>query len=379
MDISIYLKKMVQAQASDLYLLTDALPSVKIDGEVEAIGDEPLPPSYVKGLAYDMMNERQIEIYERDWELSLAIADPDFGRFRVNIYHESNETAMVLRHIKDEIPSMEALHLPPVLAELVMKKSGLILFVGATGVGKSTSMASMIDYRNTHASGHIVTIEDPIEYLHSHKQSIITQREVGIDTKSYGLALKNTLRQSPDVILIGEIRDDETMMHAMAYSQTGHLCLSTLHANNAAQAIERILHFFPEERRAQLRLELSFNLRAIVSQRLLPAVKGGVVPVFEILLATPLVKDLLQRDELASIPEVMSQSEDRGMRTFDMSLLELVNKGKISNEVALSFADSSNNLRIAIAKGNPNIEPNHNLSLLDKDSLTHDEDSDLYP
>lgn len=379
MDISIYLKKMVQARASDLYLITEAFPSVKVNGEVKPIGDEILPPSYVKGLAYDMMNERQIEIYERDWELSLAVADPNYGRFRVNIYHESNETAMVLRHIKDDIPSMDALNLPPILADLVMEKSGLILFVGATGVGKSTSMASMIDYRNERRAGHIVTIEDPIEYIHSHKKSIVTQREVGIDTKSYALALKNTLRQSPDVIQIGEIRDEETMMHAMAYSQTGHLCMSTLHANNTVQAIERLLHFFPEERREQIRLELSFNLKAILSQRLLPAVDGGVVPAFEILLATPLVKDLLQRDEIASISDALVQGEERGMRAFDRSLLELVNAGRITEQVALSFADSSNNLRIAISQDNPSFISTNRLSLLDKDSLSHDKDDDLYP
>jgi twitching motility protein PilU len=280
--------------------------------------------------------------------MNLATSIPGFGRFRVNIFVQRNEVAIVARNIVADIPNWEDLGLPPILTDVVMRKRGLMLFVGATGSGKSTSLAALIDYRNSNSSGHIVTIEDPVEYVHSHKQSIINQREVGVDTRSWHNALKNTLRQAPDVILIGEIRDRETMEHAIAFAETGHLCISTLHANNANQALDRIINFFPEERRHQLLMDLSLNLQAIVSQRLIPTLEGKRCAAIEVLLGTPMVADLILRGEVDGIKEVMQKSENVGMKTFDTALFELFEAGMISEDDALRNADSPNNVRLKI-------------------------------
>jgi twitching motility protein PilU len=348
MEFKDYLKLMVVKDASDLYLSTGAPPSAKFHGVLRAIEASPLPPGRVKEIAYSVMDAEQIAAFEQRPEMNLAISEPAIGRFRVNIFKQRNQVSMVVRNIKLQIPTMASLGLPPILAKLVMAKRGLFLIVGATGSGKSTTLASLIDYRNTNTAGHIVTIEDPIEFVHQHKKSIVNQREVGVDTDSYADALKNTLRQAPDVILIGEIRDRETMEHAIAFAETGHLCLSTLHANNANQALDRIINFFPDDRRNQLLLDLSLNLRAFVSERLIPTTDGKRAAAFEILLGTPLVCELIRRGEIAEIKEVMEKSENLGMQTFDGALYHLHRAGRISLEEALRNADSANNLRLRI-------------------------------
>jgi twitching motility protein PilU len=297
--------------------------------------------------------------------MNLAYSLTGVGRFRVNIFKQRNQAGMVVRHIKTTIPSMTELGLPEILAKLVMIKRGLFVIVGATGSGKSTTLASLIDYRNSNAPGHIITVEDPVEFVHSHKRSIVNQREVGIDTDCYADALKNTLRQAPDVILIGEIRDRETMEHAIAFAETGHLCLSTLHSNSANQALDRIVNFFPEDRRDQLLLDLSLNMRAIVSQRLLPAAKGGRVAAFEILLGTPLVGDMIKRGEFDGIKDIMEKGENIGMRTFDGDLYRLHMEGRIAYEEALRNADSENNLRLRISLKENRTPESHGLSLME--------------
>jgi twitching motility protein PilU len=281
-------------------------------------------------------------------EINLAMSIAGFGRFRVNIFLQRNEVAIVARNIVAEIPNWQDLRLPEILTDVVMRKRGLVLFVGATGSGKSTSLAALIDYRNSNSSGHIVTIEDPVEYVHNHKKSIINQREVGVDTRSWHNALKNTLRQAPDVILIGEIRDRETMEHAIAFAETGHLCISTLHANNANQALDRIINFFPEERRAQLLMDLSLNIQCFVSQRLIPTVDGKRCAAIEILLGTPMIADLILKGDIDGIKEVMEKSENVGMKTFDGALFELYREGLITEDEALRNADSPNNVRLKI-------------------------------
>jgi twitching motility protein PilU len=294
------------------------------------------------------MNDEQIKQFEATLEMNLAISVQDIGRFRINIYRQRGESAMVIRYIKSNIPSLEALNLLPILKTLVMEPRGLILVVGATGSGKTTSLASMIDYRNQNSTGHILTIEDPLEYIHKNIKSIVDQREVGIDTLSYSNALKNAMRESPDVILIGEIRDRETMQHAMSYAETGHLCLSTLHANNASQTLDRILNFFPETAHNQLLTDLSLNLRAIISQRLLVGVDGKRVPVLEILLNTPYIAELIQKGEISKLTEVMEQTTEQGMQTFDQALFDLYQAGKVELEEALRNANSRNNLALRI-------------------------------
>ncbi len=355
MEFKDYLKIMVMKEASDLYLTTGAPPSAKVNGVIKPLENATLPAGVVKDIAYDMMDEEQIIDFKRKPEMNLALSEPGIGRFRVNIFKQRNQVSMVIRHIKTDIPDMHSLGLPPVLSKIIMSKRGLVLFVGATGSGKSTSLASLIDYRNTNSAGHIITIEDPIEFVHSHKKSIVNQREVGVDTDSYEDALKNTLRQAPDVILIGEIRDRETMEHAIAFAETGHLCISTLHANNANQAMDRIINFFPEERHNQLLLDLSLNLRSFISQRLIPTVDGKRVGAFEIMIGTPLICDMVKRGDVCSIKEVMEKSENLGMITFDMALFRLYEQGKITEEEALRNADSANNLRlkISLADGDP--------------------------
>ncbi len=349
MELSTLLKQMVKYEASDLYLTTGAPPSAKIHGNLKIFSQEKFAPNDVKDIAYGLMTPEQIEEFEIKPEMNLAISEAKVGRFRVNIFKQRNQIAMVVRHIQFDIPSPETLNLPDVLKKVIMEKRGLILFVGGTGSGKSTSLASLIDHRNSNSSGHIITIEDPLEFIHQHKKCIVNQREVGIDTDSYEDALKNTLRQAPDVILIGEIRDRETMEHALAFAETGHLALSTLHANNANQAFDRIVNFFPEDRHSQVLMDLSLNTTAIISQRLIPGVDGKRVAAIEILLGTPLVRDLILKGEFSQLKEVMDKSTNIGMQTFDQALLELHSQGKITPEEAINNADSQNNVRLKIS------------------------------
>ncbi len=348
MELKDYLKIMVMKDASDLYLTTGAPASAKIQGQLTPLEATPLPPGRVQEIAYQIMDEEQKTAFKERPECNMAISEPGVGRFRVNIFKQRNQVGMVIRAIKMDIPSWQSLGLPEILTKLVMQKRGLVLFVGGTGSGKSTSLAALIDYRNSNSAGHIITIEDPIEFVHKHKKSIVNQREVGVDTLSWEDALKNTLRQAPDVILIGEIRDRETMEHAMAFAETGHLAISTLHANNANQALDRIINFFPEERHKQLMLDLSLNLRGFVSQRLIPTIDGKRAAAIEVLLGTPLVCDLILKGEITAIKEVMSKSENIGMRTFDAALYYLYKEGRVTLEEALRNADSPNNLRLRI-------------------------------
>ncbi|MGE3318936.1 MAG: PilT/PilU family type 4a pilus ATPase [Candidatus Berkiella sp.] len=349
MSLNDYLIKMKELEGSDLYLSTGAPPSVKAHGKLHPISENALKVGEVKQLAYNIMGQEKSLLFESALEMNMALSVPGLGRFRVNIFIQRNEVAMVIRRIHTVIPSIEELGIPTILSDIIMEKSGLVLFVGPTGCGKSTSLASLIDYRNSHSAGHIIMIEDPIEYVHTHKKSIVNQREVGLDTVSYHEALKNTLRQAPDVILIGEIRSQETMEHAIAFAETGHLCLSTLHANNANQAFERIINFFPDVRKNQLLMDLSFNIKAIISQRLIPTLDGKRVAAFEILLGTPLVVSLINRGEIDGLKEVMEKSNNLGMQTFDQSLERLYFEKKISLEDALRNADSRNNLRLKIS------------------------------
>jgi twitching motility protein PilU len=348
MEFKDYLRILVQHDGSDLYLTTDAPPAAKFQGTLKPIENIKLTRERIKEIAYSLMDEEQQKAFEHQPELNLAISEPGIGRFRVNIFKQRNSFALVIRNIKVDIPNADKLGLPEVLKKTIMEKRGLILFVGGTGSGKSTSLAALIDHRNANSSGHIITIEDPIEYIHPHKKSLVNQREVGVDTLSYEDALKNTLRQAPDVILIGEIRSQETMEHALAFAETGHLCLSTLHANNANQALDRIINFFPEERRNQLLLDLSLNLKAFVSQRLVPTVDGKRTAAIEILLGTQLVRDLIQKGDIHSIKEAMEKSENVGMQTFDSHLLRLYKAGTISLEEALQNSDSPTNLKLKI-------------------------------
>ncbi|MFQ5470350.1 MAG: PilT/PilU family type 4a pilus ATPase [Gammaproteobacteria bacterium] len=369
MEFKDYLKLMVAKDASDLYLSTGAPASAKVQGELIPLEQSPMPPKRVKEIAYDIMDAEQIEAFEHNPEMNLAISESGVGRFRVNIFQQRNQVGMVIRNIKTTIPNIEQLGLPPVLTKLIMQKRGLILFVGGTGSGKSTSLAALIDYRNTNSAGHIITIEDPVEYIHNHKKSIVNQREVGVDTLTYEEALKNTLRQAPDVILIGEIRDRDTMEHAIAFAETGHLAISTLHANNANQAFDRIINFFPEERRNQLLMDLSLNVRGFVSQRLVPTLDGKRTAAIEILLGTPMISDLILKGEISKIKEVMEKSENLGMQTFDGALYRLYKQGRISLEEALRNADSQNNLRLRVSleEKNKKAEKGPSLSLAEGD------------
>lgn len=348
MEIIDYLRILAEKDGSDLFLSTGAPPSAKFHGKLLAIDRKIMQPGEIKQIAYKLMNKEQISEFEHKPEMNLAISEPGIGRFRVNIFQQRNQISMVIRSIKVEIPNYKDLNLPEILPKLIMQKRGLILFVGGTGSGKSTSLASLIDYRNSNSSGHIITIEDPVEFVHKHKKSIINQREVGVDTDSYEDALKNTLRQAPDVILIGEIRDQETMEHALAFAETGHLCISTLHANNANQALDRVINFFPEERHKQLHLDLSLNIQAFISQRLIPTVDGKRCAAIEILLGSPRVCDLIKKGCVDEIKEVMLKSENQGMQTFDTALFRLYEAGKITQEEALKNADSKNNLALKI-------------------------------
>ncbi|MDA0977258.1 MAG: PilT/PilU family type 4a pilus ATPase [Proteobacteria bacterium] len=342
------LKILVDKEGSDLYYSTGAPPSAKFYGTLNQISDVPMQPGECKKIAYSIMNEDQIRDFESNPECNMAISRPGLGRFRVNIFKQRNEVSLVIRRLGDSLPNYKELGLPPVLPKLIMSKLGLILFVGGTGSGKSTSMAALIDYRNQKSKGHIITIEDPVEFTHPHKGCVVNQREVGQDTNSWEEALASTLRQAPDVILIGEIRHMETMEHAMAFAETGHLCLSTLHANNANQAMDRIINFFPEERHSQLLSDLALNMRGIISQRLVKTVDGKRAAAIEILLGTPRAADLIAKGDVSSLKELMEKSAEQGMQTFDMALFKLYKEGKITLDEALKNADSKNNLRLKI-------------------------------
>jgi twitching motility protein PilU len=348
MDIGYFLKLMTEKNASDMFLTTGAPVNIKVEGKLYPLGNTGLPGGMVKKIAYSLMDEGQVPAFERDLELNLAIAVKDAGRFRINVFKQRGEVGMVIRAIKSEIPSFEALRLPPILRDLIVEPRGLILVVGATGSGKSSTLASMIDYRNATQSGHILTIEDPIEFLHKHKKSIVNQREVGLDTRSYHDALKNAMREAPDVIMIGEILDTTTMEAAIAFSETGHLCLSTLHSNNADQTMERILNFFPESAHKNILMNLSLNLRAIISQRLVVGKDGRRLPAVEILLNTPLIRDMIRRGQIHELKEAMDRSLAEGMQTFDQSLFRLYKEGKVELEEALKKADSRDGLALKI-------------------------------
>ncbi len=379
MDFTQLLKVMVDRGASDLFVTAGAAPSIKVDGTVRPLTKEKLKPSQTRALVYSTMNDKQLAEFEGTNECNFAISAPGIGRFRVSAFMQRNTPGMVLRSINSHIPSMDELKLPNVLRDLSMTKRGLILFVGGTSTGKSTSLASMIDYRNENHAGHIITVEDPIEYVHSHKKSIITQREVGIDTESFEVALKNTLRQAPDVILMGEIRSAETMKYALAFAETGHLCLATLHANNANQALDRIISFFGPEHHDQVWMDMSLNLKAIVAQQLLPTVDGkGRRAAIEVMINTPLIQDHIRKGEVHEIKEVIKKSTNLGMQTFDQALFNLYRDGIITYEVALAHADSANDLRLMIkldaeTSGKPDVQQEPEMP-----SFTlQDEDDDL--
>ena len=348
MELSAMLKILSSQDGSDLYLSTGAPPCAKFNGVLKALSAEPLKSGEVAAIADSVMDHTQREEFDRELEMNLAISLPSVGRFRINIFKQRNEVSIVARNIKMDIPKFEDLKLPEVLLKTIMEKRGLVLFVGGTGSGKSTSLAALIDYRNRNSGGHIITIEDPVEYVHKHKKSIINQREVGVDTRSFHAALKNTLRQAPDVILIGEIRDRETMEHALAFADTGHLAISTLHANNANQALDRIINFFPEERRPQLLNDLGNNLKAFVSQRLVKTVDGKRRAAVEVLLGTPTIRDLIKRSDFGDIKEIMEKSKNLGMQTFDQALIDLVHDGSIDEDEAVKNADSANNVRLKL-------------------------------
>lgn len=369
MDFKKYLRALVQNDGSDLYLTFNAPPAAKFQGELKALSRDKMTDEELEGVANFLMNEDQQLQFEKKPEMNLALDEPEIGRFRINIFKQRTHLAMVIRNIKVEIPNADDLGLPAILKEIIMEKRGLVLFVGGTGSGKSTSLAALIDHRNANATGHIVTIEDPIEYVHPHKRSLVSQREVGVDTDSYEDALENTLRQAPDVILIGEIRTEETMEHALAFAETGHLCLSTLHANNTNQALDRIINFFPEERHNQLLMDISINIQAFISQRLIPTVDGKRVAAIEILIGTPIVKDLIMKGDVMALKEVMEKSEELGMQTFDSHIYKLMKQGIISEEEALKNADSASNLQVRM-----NLEDNTYSNMSDDDSS---EDSDI--
>jgi twitching motility protein PilU len=358
MEVFTFLNLMVEKSASDLFFSVGAPVNVKIEGVTHPLKMPALVAGEVKQLAYSVMNEKQIAEFESRMELNMAISASGIGRFRVNVFMQRGETGMVIRYIKSKIPPLADLGLPKVLEQLVMLKRGLILVTGSTGSGKSTTLASMLNFRNEHATGHILTIEDPIEFMHEHKRSVVDQREVGIDTVSYESALKNAMREAPDVIMIGEIRDRNTMQQAVAYAETGHLCLSTLHANNANQAMDRIVNFFPEEAHHQLLLDLSINLAGVVSQRLIPGLKQKLVPAVEVMVQSPYISDLIAKGEIAAIKEAMGHSTGVGMVTFDQALYDLFVEGRISQEEALHNADSRTDLslRIRLAAGVKEVE-----------------------
>jgi len=352
MDFDRLLALMVEKGASDLFITAGVPPSIKLNGKIVPVTASPLPPEKVREVVLSVMNEKQRAEFLENKELNFAVSARGIGRFRASAFYQRNLAGMVLRRIETKIPRVDDLGLPEIVKELAMTKRGLIIFVGATGTGKSTSLASMIGHRNRNSKGHIISIEDPIEFIHQHEGCIITQREVGIDTDSFEVALKNTLRQAPDVILIGEVRSRETMDHAIAFAETGHLCLCTLHANNANQALDRIIHFFPADRHRQLWMDLSLNLKAIVAQQLIPTPDGNSRRAcLEILINTPLAQDLIRKGEVSELKELMKKSTELGMQTFDQALYALYDSGEITYEDALLHADSPNDLRLMIKLG----------------------------
>jgi twitching motility protein PilU len=343
------MRMMVSKDGSDLFITTGSPPAMKIDGKVATVSKQKLSPNHTQMLARSIMNDKQVSEFEEKQECNFSIALPGVARFRVNAFVQRGSTGLVLRIINTEIPSFEELHLPSILKDIAMTKRGLVIFVGGTGSGKSTSLASMVDYRNRNSHGHIITIEDPVEFMHEHGNCLVTQREVGVDTESYEIALKNTLRQAPDVILIGEVRDRETMEHAIAFAETGHLCLTTLHANSTNQALDRIINFFPDERRMQLLMDLSLNLKGLISQRLIPKIDGaGRLPAIEVMLNTPLMADLIFKGDVHEMKTLIKKSNEAGMQTFDQALYNLFEEQKITFEDALRNADSINDIRLRI-------------------------------
>ena len=343
------LKLMVSRNGSDLFITADFPPAIKVDGKVSKVSAQPLSAAHTLALVRSIMNDRQMSEFEATKECNFAVAPPGIGRFRVNTFMQMGKVGMVLRVIPQKIPTIDELKLPEILKDVAMTKRGLVILVGATGCGKSTTLAAMVDWRNENSFGHIITVEDPVEFVHAHKNCIVTQREVGLDTEDWNIALKNSLRQAPDVILMGEIRDRETMEHAVAFAETGHLCLATLHANSANQALDRIINFFPDERRMQLLMDLSLNLKGMVSQRLLPRENAkGRVAVIEIMLNSPLISDMIFKGEVGEIKEVMKRSRDIGMQTFDQALFDAFEEGTMSYHDALRNVDSQNDLRLQI-------------------------------
>ncbi len=343
------LRKMVELGGSDLFLTAGFPPAIKVDGRVKPVTDQPLTPQQSASLVRAIMNDKQTKEYDATKECNFAIAPPRIGRFRVSAFIQQGASGAVMRTINTKIPTFEELELPPVLKDVAMTKRGLVLIVGGTGSGKSTTLAAMLGYRNENSKGHIITIEDPVEYVHTHRNCVVTQREVGIDTEGWAVALKNTLRQAPDVILIGEIRDQATMEYGIQFAETGHLCLATLHANSANQALDRVINFFPEAKRDQLLMDMSLNIKGIIAQRLLPRASGtGRIAAMEVMLASPLISDLIFKGEVHQLKEVMSRSNRLGMKTFDQALFELFEAGKISYEDTLRNADSRNELRLRI-------------------------------
>jgi len=353
MDIGYFLKLMTEKSASDMFLTTGAPVNIKVEGKLYPLGNTGLPAGMVKRIAYSLMDEGQVPAFERELELNMAIAVKDAGRFRVNVFKQRGEVGMVIRAIKSEIPSIDELKLPEVLKAIITEPRGLVLVVGSTGSGKSTTLASMIDHRNSTQNGHILTIEDPIEFLHRHKKSIVNQREVGLDTHGFHTALKNAMREAPDVILIGEILDQATMEAAVAFAETGHLCLATLHSNNADQTLERILNFFPESAHKNILMNLSLNLKAVISQRLVISKDGKRIPATEVLINTPMIRDLMRRGQTHEIKEAMDKSLEDGMQTFDQALFRLYKEGKCELEEVLKKADSRDGLalKIRLAEG----------------------------
>lgn len=370
------LRMMVQKDGSDLFITAGAVPSMKVDGKMTPLSNQSLSPQHTQVLVRSIMNDRQMAEFDATQECNFAISLPGVSRFRVNAFTQRGSVGVVLRVIRSDIPEFADLDLPPILTDIAMTSRGLVIFVGATGSGKSTSLAAMVGYRNENSQGHIITIEDPIEFIHNHRNCIVTQREIGVDTESYEIALKNTLRQAPDVILIGEIRDRETMDYAIAFAETGHLCLSTLHANSTNQALDRVINFFPEERRAQLLMDLSLNLKGIVSQRLIPEADGeGRVPAVEVMLNTPLMSDLIFKGNVHEIKELMAKSNELGMQTFDQALFDLYESGRITYEDALRNADSLNDLRLRIKLESKGSKKEDLMSGLDKLSVEESSDS----
>lgn len=369
------LRMMVQKNGSDLFITAGAVPSMKVDGVMTPLSNQSLSPQHTQILVSSIMNDKQRGDFEETQECNFAISLPGISRFRVNAFTQRGSVGVVLRVIRSDIPEFKDLNLPDILQDISMTKRGLVIFVGATGSGKSTSLAAMVGHRNQNSHGHIITIEDPIEFVHNHRNCIVTQREVGVDTESFEIALKNTLRQAPDVILIGEIRDRETMEHAIAFAETGHLCLSTLHANSTNQALDRIINFFPEERRQQLLMDLSLNLKSLISQRLIPNISGtGRVAAIEIMINTPLMSDLIFKGNVHDIKELIAKSNELGMQTFDQALYTLYEAGSIKYEDALRNADSVNDLRLRIKLESKDSGDNDLMEGLDNIRMENDDD-----